>query len=40
VGNGNSINIWEDNWVVWQNGYKCLLLDRTSSTFKLSVISP
>jgi hypothetical protein len=24
VGNGNSINIWEDNWVAWQNGYKVL----------------
>jgi hypothetical protein len=24
VGNGNAINIWEDNWVAWQNGYKIL----------------
>jgi hypothetical protein len=24
VGNGNDINIWEDKWVAWQNGYKIL----------------
>jgi hypothetical protein len=24
VGNGQHINIWEDNWVAWQNGYKIL----------------
>jgi hypothetical protein len=24
VGNGQTINIWEDNWVAWQNGYKVL----------------
>jgi hypothetical protein len=24
VGNGQYINIWEDNWVAWQTGYKVL----------------
>jgi hypothetical protein len=24
VGNGYSINIWDDNWVLWQNGYRIL----------------
>jgi hypothetical protein len=24
IGNGKTTNIWEDNWVVWQNGYKVL----------------
>jgi hypothetical protein len=24
VGNGQDINIWDDNWVIWQNGYKIL----------------
>jgi hypothetical protein len=22
IGNGQSINIWEDNWLVWQNGFR------------------
>jgi hypothetical protein len=24
IGNGQSINIWEDNWLAWQNGFKTL----------------
>jgi hypothetical protein len=24
VGNGQSINLWEDNWLAWQNGFKIL----------------
>jgi hypothetical protein len=24
VGNGQSINLWEDNWLAWKNGYKTL----------------
>jgi hypothetical protein len=24
ISNGKTTNIWEDNWVIWQNGYKVL----------------
>jgi hypothetical protein len=24
IGSGQSINIWDDNWVLWQNGYRIL----------------
>jgi hypothetical protein len=24
IGNGHSINLWEDNWLIYQNGYKIL----------------
>jgi hypothetical protein len=24
IGNGHSVNIWEDNWLVYQNGYKII----------------
>jgi hypothetical protein len=24
IGNGKSTDIWEDNWIIWQNGYKIL----------------
>jgi hypothetical protein len=34
VGNGQNINIWEDNWVAWQNGYKILTPKNNLSTIQ------
>jgi hypothetical protein len=34
VGNGQNINIWEDNWVAWQNGYKVLTPKNNLSTIQ------
>jgi hypothetical protein len=33
VGNGESINIWEDNWIVGQNGYKVLTPHHNQNNF-------
>jgi hypothetical protein len=38
VGNGQTINIWDDNWVIWQNGFKILTPNNGHSIAKVSEI--
>jgi hypothetical protein len=38
VGNGQAINIWDDNWVIWQNGYKIVTPNNGQHIAKVSDI--